>query len=47
MFAGHNGINLITKEAYQDLGVAPKDDHMIDEWIANGGKFGTVMMYHL
>ena len=38
--AGHNGVNLVTREAYHSLGT-PKDDHMIDEWIANGGKFGT------
>ena len=37
-FAGHNGVNLITYEAFHKTGV-PDDDYLIDEWIENGGTF--------
>ena len=37
-FAGCNGVNLITYEAFHKTGV-PDDDYLIDEWIENGGTF--------
>ena len=38
LVAGHLGINVVTKEEYEEKGM-PDDDKLVNEWIEEGGKF--------